>query len=483
MSWLDSANQQETPTYPIIDLYKSANIQRICEAAITMERNGFMVDKEYLDAGAKLARQDEHDTLAKLRASLAACGVPPLPGVDDVWSSQKQLPYLLEHCLKLPPSPYKFKGKVNLDAGQRSTDKRALDWISGRPGIGRDAKAVVEGVIRLRKIRSSVKYLEKLPRFIGPDGLIHPVCGPASDEDDRVGAVTGRFGMKNPEGQQIPKDKKKDFYRIRRAFIAPPGMKLVIADYSALEVVILANICEMLFNDTLLLELTAPGQDIHAFNAHGIFGKQLGWKTDSGRKIADLEDQKLYKEDPELAWYRDTVKAVWYKLQYGGTVHGFATSLLDQSGEPVGETRAREIVEALYAACPPIKKWHGWVAKFLRQHRGIPGLDGRWIDYGDLIDKGTWGFEAACRGADNGPMQMTGAATCGAAMADCNENPEFERLGAKMQLQIHDEIQFRAPEANAEKTGALLKEVMEAAFPLKNLRAEVGIGNTWEECK
>lgn len=486
MSWLDSLKETPettTPTFPALSLYDSAKIQAIEEAAIVMERNGFMIDPAYCAAGLQTAQADEQGCLAMLRATLALLGVPPLPGVDNVWSSQKQLPFLLENVLGMPPSPYKMKGKVDLASGARSTDKRALDWIRGCVSGDAAKRRIVEGVVELRRIRSGIKYLEKFPRFIGPDGFIHPVCGPAGDDDDRVGAITGRFGMKNPEGQQIPRDPKKDRYRIRRAFIAPPGQKLVVADYTALEVVILANICEMLFGDTLLLDLTGPGQDIHAFNAHGIFGKQLDWRTDSGRRIRDFETQSLYKTDPELSWYRDTVKAVWYKLQYGGTVHGFATSLLDKDGEPVGETRAREIVEALYAACPPIQKWHGWVANFLRKHRGIPGLDGRWIDYGDLIDKGQWGFEAACRGADNGPMQMTGAATIGAAMVSCNEDPEFDKMGAKMQLQVHDELQYRAPAENAQRCGELLEEHMVNAFPLKNLRVEWGIGDNWEEVK
>jgi DNA polymerase I-like protein with 3'-5' exonuclease and polymerase domains len=197
--------------------------------------------------------------------------------------------------------------------------------------------------------------------------------------------------MKKPEGQQVPKDPKKDRYFIRRAFVAPPGQKLVVADYSALEVVILANICDMLFGNTLLYDLTAPGQDIHAYNAKRIFGDLLGWSTDSGRRIADVTDLSQFKSDKELDWYRETVKAVWYKLQYGGTVHGFATSLKDKDGNLIGEARAREIVDALYAACPPIQLWHSWVRERLREWGGIPALDGRWVDYSHLISLGYWG--------------------------------------------------------------------------------------------
>lgn len=466
-----------------LDLYYAANIQGIDEAAIIMERNGFMIDPEYFRKGLEVAERDEAEQLRALATGVGKLGVPPLPGIDSVWSSSPQLCHLLEKSLGLPPSPYKSKGKVDLDAGKRSTDKRALEWISSRPGLDPEARRLVEGIVTLRRIRSSAKYLRKFPDFIGPDGFIHPVTGPAGDEDDRVGALTGRFGMKNPEGQQIPKDPRKDRYFIRRGFVAPPGWKLVVADYTALEVVILANICEWLFGDTLLLDLTGPGQDIHAFNAHGIFGRQLNWVTPSGRRIADLADPKLYKEDPELAWYRDAVKAVWYKLQYGGTVHGFASSLLGPDGEPVGVARATEIVEALYATLPGIQKFHAWVRAWLRKHKGICGLDGRWVDYTDLIAQGKWGFEAACRGADNTPMQATGASIIGNAMVAVVQCPELRKLESKLQLQIHDELQLRAPAENAGRAGTVLVEHMEAAYPLKNLRAAVGIGDNWMDCK
>jgi DNA polymerase I-like protein with 3'-5' exonuclease and polymerase domains len=470
----------------ILELYDSAKIQRIDEAVINMEYNGFMVDAEYCARGYAVACQDEQAVLESLRGAVRGKDLTALvgqPDPDAIWTSSVQLPKLLEEGFGLPPSPYKMKGKVNLDAGQRSTDKRAMEWLLGRVGDDAAARRCIEGVVELRRVRNSAKYLKKFPTFIGPDGFIHPMCGPAGDDDDAVGALTGRLGMKKPEGQQVPKDPKKDRYFIRRAFVAPPGQKLVVADYSALEVVILANICDMLFGNTLLYDLTAPGQDIHAYNAKRIFGDLLGWSTDSGRRIADVTDLSQFKSDKELDWYRETVKAVWYKLQYGGTVHGFATSLKDKDGNLIGEARAREIVDALYAACPPIQLWHSWVRERLREWGGIQALDGRWVDYSHLISLGKWGFEKACRGADNAPMQGTGAGVIGAAMVDINESPELARLGALTQLQIHDELQLRVAEDHADYVGDVMKEIMEAAFPLKNLRVEVGIGYNWMEAK
>lgn len=468
----------------ILDLYHSARIQRIDDAVIEMEQNGFMLDAEYCARGAAQAASDMETVLANLHRWVRESRVNITRAASDsIWDSHPKLTWLLEKDLKLPPSPYKVKGKVDLRAGKRSTDKRALEWILSRAGNDPTASRIVEGIVELRRVRNSLKYLTKLPKFIGADGFVHPTCGPASDEDDRVGAITGRFGMKLPEGQQIPKDPKKDRYQIRRAFVAPPGMKLIVADYTALEVVILANICEMLFGDTLLLDLTAPGQDIHAYNAHRIFGELLDWRTDSGRRIRDYPQAGLYKSDPELAWYRDLVKAIWYGLMYGKGSYGFGLTLKDKNGEILGETRAQEILDALYQACPSILKWHDWVKRHLREHHTICGLDGREINYSDLIARGDWGFAAACRGADNGPMQITGAACIGAAMCDAQDSPELARLGAVIQLQIHDELQWRAPEGNAEQVGGAVSEIMQGAYPLKNLRSSVGIGHNWAECK
>lgn len=466
----------------ILDLYNAANISRIDDAQIEMERNGFMLDASYCVRGAEVARADERATLDRLAEGVRS-KLGNVKNSDDIWSSHPQLVGLLERGLKLPMSPYKSKGKVNLAAGERSTDKRALEWMLSRVGDDQTSRRIIESIIELRRIRNSVKYLEKFPRFIGRDGFIHPVCGPAGDDDDRVGAITGRFGMKNPEGQQIPKDPKKDRYFIRRAFIAPPGMSLIIADYTALEVVILANICEMLFGDTLLLELTSPGSDIHAYNAHRIFGDLLDWRTDSGRRIKDFADPKLYKTDLELNWYRELVKAFWYKLMYGGTAYGFGLSIKGKDGEPLGEVRAGEILDALYQACPGILKWHRWVEQKLRATQTICGLDGREVNYADLISRGDWGFRAACRGADNAPMQITGAAAIGAAMVAVIDCPEIRRLGGLLQLQIHDELQLRGPEGNSAKLAGLLVEKMEGAFPLQNLKSTVGIGQNWLDAK
>jgi DNA polymerase I-like protein with 3'-5' exonuclease and polymerase domains len=482
-----------TPTQSILNLYNSAKLQAIEEAAIEMEWNGFLIDSEYFTNQAKVASEDLLSCFGRLRSGLSDLGIRR-ESPDNIWSSSKQLVALLHDDsdgLRLPPSPYWFKGRVNIDDGERKLDRTALEWVASRcVGPHAPARGIVEGVMELRRIGSSLKYLTKLPKYVGPDGFVHPSCGPASDEDDRVGAITGRRAMKNPEAHQIPRDKRKDRYHIRRGFVAPPGMKLVVRDYTALEVVIIANICEWLFGDTQLLDLTVPGVDIHAHNAYTVFGKYLGWRTPSGREIRDFSDLSLYKTDQELAWYRDAIKAVWYKLQYGGTIHGFATSLRDQKGEPVGKTRAQEIVGALYEAVPSVPKWQNFIADLLRKDGGICALDGRFVDYSSLIARGNgkkddtdWAFQKAVRGAQNLPAQGTGAYVIGCAMVDAMNSPEMRRFGAVHELEVHDELRWRCPEFWAEEVFGLTGEIMQGAFPLKNLRTEGGIGDNWEQCK
>lgn len=480
-------------TASVHDLYKSARIQEIEEAVIELEWNGFAIDSDYFRSQATVAKRDLDACVARLRGEMERVRYPALHP-DDIWTSPKQLVELLHDSpngLRLPPSPFWFKGRVDVEAGERKTDRVALEWVASRcVGPHQSARGIVEGVMELRRISSSLKYLTKLPQFVGPDGFVHPVCGPAGDEDDRVGAITGRRAMKNPEAMQIPRDKRKDKYGIRRGFVAPPGQVLVVRDYTALEVVILANVFEWVFGDSLLLELTAPGMDIHAYNAKRVFGDFLDWKTPSGRRIRDVGDLAQFKEDPELAWYRDAIKAVWYKLQYGGTVHGFSTSLRDQNGEPVGKTRAQEIVSALYEAVPAVPKWQALVSAILRRHGGICALDGRYVDYSKLIARGNgrkddtdWAFQSAVRGAQNLPAQGTGAHISGVAMVGLVNSPELKQLGGVLQLEIHDELQCRGPADNAKKIDGVMKEIMESAFPLKNLRTSGGIGQTWMDAK
>jgi DNA polymerase I-like protein with 3'-5' exonuclease and polymerase domains len=203
--------------------------QVVEEALIEMERNGFRVDVGYCEYQSKRAAEHERETLNKLftwhHANVNSSVTPPTQDlVDAIWSSPKQLIAFLD-SIKARRSPIWKKGLVK--RGTWKTDSTALDWVrkihlQDKPHISE----LIALILHLRKIRSGKKYVDKLPRFMASDGFVHPVCGPAGDSDDSVGAVSGRLGMKNPEGQQLPKpdeeesQEKKDLYCVRRAIIA-----------------------------------------------------------------------------------------------------------------------------------------------------------------------------------------------------------------------------------------------------------------------
>lgn len=200
--------------------------QVVEEAIIEMERTGFRVDAEYCAFQSERAHIDEQAALDELSVwHLKHVGTPTeREEIDAIWSSPKQLVAYLD-ALNAPRSPIWKKGLVK--RGTCKTDAVALDWVrkallDKKPHLAEMLKLL----LHLRKIRSGKKYVNKLPRYIASDGCVHPVCGPAGDSDDSVGAVSGRLGMKNPEGHQLPKpdedesQDKKDLYCVRRAIIA-----------------------------------------------------------------------------------------------------------------------------------------------------------------------------------------------------------------------------------------------------------------------
>lgn len=527
------------------DLLGPSKLLEIDDAIVEMERTGFLLDTGYCDRQLSIASNHEAEQLENLYRWVQQRGYDVLPGgvkenelelvkkqlkngtwkesvkkkvvyrrpdwmeekneTNTVWTSPTKLRRFLHSfdpgALGLPPSPIWKKGKVKIDRGEVKIDEAALDWLAARYPEHRDK---LKWIINLRRIRGCMKYLRKLPTYVAPDGRIHPVCGPAGDRDDRVGAVTWRLAMKNPEGQQIPSDKKKDVYRIRKAFIAGPGNVLIVADYSALEVVGLAHICKVLFNDDQLAKMVAPGApDIHSTNARQIFGSLLNWTVPEGYpdvgKRVDSFDLLAFKcpddmapeeakqlEHPYAKYLRGLVKTVWYGLQYGKGAYGFGASMLDAKGNPIGEERAGQIVEGLLRAVPALRWYQDWVREFITEHAGIAGLNGAWCDLSELIndEADDWQIQRAWRRALNFPLQNFGAVVVGMAMVAISKDPLLRKLGFKTILQVHDELVLEGPLEFAEEAKERVRVLMTTCFPLSvPLQVSAKIGPTWEEAK
>lgn len=245
----------------------------------------------------------------------------------------------------------------------------------------------------------------------------------------------------------------------------------VAADYKALELVIMADLCLRLFDDDQLAKMVAPGApDIHGVNAKAVFGEQLGWRHPDGRNLAELP-VSAFKEDPHCMKLRHTIKTVWYGLQYGKGGFGFST-LEGADGKPIGEKVASAMVYALLEAVPGLRRWQEWCRTWVDRWHGIYSLDGRWCSFkAEFMDSAPkWSKNRAYRRAYNFPLQATGAGIIGEAMinvARCRD--------------------LKDPDLGVQHVESLLEQCMTAATAngtrlLVPLEVAVSHGENYWEC-
>lgn len=462
-------------------------------AYVLLERTGFAVDTEFFAKQEKQATIDREKVLEDLRKhydNFRENSKPP-EEIDDIWTSPKQMLELLHDRLGLEPSPIWQKGEVR--DGERKADQTALKYLAA---ANPRYRAWIEDIIHLKRINSSLKYLRKIPKFIGSDGFIHPIYGADSDDSESTGANSGRSVMKSPEGHQIPNSKEKDPYLIRRGFTAPPGWTLVVRDYAAMEAVLLHAICLALFNDNSLAGTNDPNINFHSINARTVFGKELKWDYD-GKPIAsfDLED---FEKVPYLKDRRRDAKTVFYGLQFCKGARGFGYTLLNKQGEPIGEKEAKKIVDGFYIALPGVKKFQDWVFNYLLNPKenfmcGIAGFSGRWRNVDDLVVKTLSNgkvdsmFRKAWRQCCNHPEQEGGAAIKTTALVHLQR--ELKRNfgnNAFVQNEIHDEFVVRCIEGIEDEVGAVMQDCMENTFELPcgvKLRTAGSKGPSWYDAK
>lgn len=443
------------------------------QVVMEMEYGGVPIDRdrcEQVRLDFKLRAAKTHEELAAW-ATFAGCDETPN------WNSAKQLVEFLHERLGMKPSPFKKKGRVDVEAGQRSTDDRALEWLSGEYPEHRAGLSLIR---RLRKEERFERYastwLELAVKH--PDGVwrLHPSYGLANDSDDRAGAITGRFAVKNPPLQQVP-SRGDDAALLRAIFFAPKGWRLLCADFSQLEVVILAHICYRLFGATGLLNKLQPGQpDLHSLTAKFVFGDILG---DARAKIAPLDDFK-----GALKYLRNLIKAIRYGLNYGKGAVGFGNTLFDSEGNPLGEDRAQELIDGLLEFDPEIREYQEWVWRYIREHEGIISLLGRWCP---LPDANSWKMglrNRAWRRALNYPMQSGGQEVTAAAMIAAFNDDVLKDCGYAMTLQVHDELVGLVPEDSADRATERLNWVMCNALPLDApLAVSAHHAERWSEAK
>jgi DNA polymerase-1 len=386
-----------------------------------MERAGVRVDERVL---GDLSREYEKQ-LAAIESEIHA-----LAGGPFLISSPKQLQQVLFERLALPV--------VKKTKTGYSTDEDVLEQLS----IHHELPARILAFRRLAKLKNT--YVDALPPLVNPStGRIHPTF-------HQLGAATGRLSATAPNVQNIP-IRSEEGVRIREAFVAAEGRRLLSADYSQVELRILAHYSQ----DESLIDAFRRGEDVHRRTA---------------AEIAGIAPEAV------SAAQRERAKAVNFGIIYGSSAFGLARQLGIAAGE------AQETIDAYFARYAGVRRFLegavaearelGFVRTFLGRRRYLPDLSSR--------NRALRG--AAERMAVNSIIQGTAADLIKRAMVEVDAAIRAARLEARMILQVHDELVFELPPAEVETVRGLVREKMESVLPLRvPLRVDVGVGANWRE--
>jgi DNA polymerase-1 len=389
--------------------------------------------REMEQAGLKLDTQRLAAISGRVKAEADALEreIFDLCGEEFTLGSPRQLEEMLFGQLGLSR---KRRGKTGY-----STDARVLQAI-------RHEHPVVPKIERWRELTKLAQtYLDALPALIAPDGRIHTTF-------NQTAATTGRLSSNNPNLQNIP-IRTELGREIRACFVAEPGDLLVSADYSQVELRILAHIA----GETALEEIFKKGQDVHTATARRVFG---------------VEPDQI---DPGM---RSKAKMINYGIVYGLSAWGMADRL------DIPQEEADEFIQRYLAGFPAVARFieetikqgteHGYVSTLFGRRRQVPELRARrW----EMRRQGE-------RFAVNMVIQGTAADIMKVAMVRCEQALRQEGLQSRMVLQIHDELLFEGPAGEAEEVSRVARLQMEGAFELDPpLAAEVGIGPDWLAAK
>ncbi len=287
-------------------------------------------------------------------------------------------------------------------------------------------------------------YLDALPPLVSQrTGRVHT-------KFNQVVAETGRISSQDPNLQNIPIRSELGM-KIRKGFIAAPGMVLIAADYSQIELRILAH----LSGDPVLAAAFRDHIDVHTQTAAAVF---------------DTPREKVTPEQRRIA------KAVNYGLSYGQSDFGLARTLGINRNEAAGYSRE------YFKRFPSIHKFMDEIVAVARAQGGARTVLGRWRPIANLMSKSPAARHAAERVAQNTPMQGTGADLIKLAMLRTQERIIEERWPVQMLLTVHDELVFESPPDIAESVGAALKQEMETVYTLTvPLEVDIGIGSNWAD--
>ncbi len=386
-----------------------------------MERHGIRVDP---------ARLGEFSRELDVHLERTTREIHALAGGEFNIGSPKQLATVLFEKLKLPPIK---KTKTGY-----STDADVLEQLA----LGHELPAKIIEHRTLAKLKST--YADALP------ALIHPATGRIHTSFNQLVTATGRLSSSNPNLQNIPVRTELG-RRIRAAFVPEPGWRFLAADYSQIELRILAHVS----GEESLIAAFRAGEDIHRRTASEVFGIAL----------ADVTSEQ-----------RDIAKTTNFSVIYGVTAFGLSRGL------SITPREAQEFLNAFFARHPKVKAYlertvaegreRGYVTTLLGRRRYLPELasgNPNLRSFGERM-------------ATNAPIQGTAADLIKIAMVRMARELERRNLGSRMLLQVHDELLFEVPEAELAALEVLAAEIMESALALSvPLKVDIKAGSDWAE--
>jgi DNA polymerase-1 len=406
---------------PLRKLYEEIE-QPLVPVLLRMEEHGVLLDRQMLkNQGSELGKR----LMELLGEAHKEAGAPF--NLD----SPKQLGNILFEKMQLPVVR-------KTPTGQPSTAEDVLEELAESYAL---PKLILEHR-NLSKLKST--YTDKLPE------QINAVTGRVHTSYHQAVAATGRLSSQDPNLQNIP-IRTPEGRRIRQAFIAPPGHVLLAADYSQIELRIMAH----LSGDDGLLNAFANDLDVHQATAAEVFGAKLDEVTSDQRRSA---------------------KAINFGLIYGMSAFGLAKQL----GIPRGA--AQEYIDLYFARYPGVKRYMEETRAAAKAQGYVETVFGRRLYLPDINARNKQFQQAAERAAINAPMQGTAADIIKRAMIAVDAWCGADDRGARLIMQVHDELVLEVRADRADEVAALVRERMMAAAALRvPLKVDVGTGLNWDE--
>ena len=387
-----------------------------------IERNGVLIDSEKLNEQSK----ELEAKILKLEQK-----VQKSAGEDFNLGSPKQLQEILYEKLGLPVIKKTPKG-------QPSTAESVLQELSMDFPIVQD----ILSYRAISKLKST--YTDKLPKMVNSNtGRVHTSYHQAV-------TATGRLSSSDPNLQNIP-IRSEEGRRIREAFIAPDGYKILAADYSQIELRIMAH----LSRDQGLMDAFAKGQDIHQATAAEIFSTNIDEVTANQRRSA---------------------KAINFGLIYGMSAFGLSKQL------QITRAEAQNYIEQYFDRYPQVKHYMDETKQSAKKMGYVETVFGRRLYLGDIESSNYQRRQYAERSAINAPMQGTAADLIKMAMILLHQKIREESFEAKIIMQVHDELVIEVNENQSDELSEITTSVMSEISKLDvDLKVDADIGNNWDE--